>query len=279
MDGIQLQRLVQDENAGHLSASALGNNKPGLQAPSGGTGLKAGPLSARKAFGNITNKAGPAQQQDGPDGGATIKRRALGDLSVNRPAQQQFGSGGDGGKAGMMKAGPSRQPLGPQQAAPAAALPAADLAARYAASGVERFAGKTWRVLEEEREEEEEAAAAAAAQRLTASLSSWQLRARPLQVASDDDDEQLLAPQPSTRTAATSTAQPCSSGLSSVFEDGDDFFGGSHSSAAALLPDLPAELAATPATPTLSGALAEASPVQPAAGAARPWDSPDAQPW
>jgi hypothetical protein len=179
MDGVQLQRALQDENAGHLPASALGNNKPGLQ---GGPGLKAAPLSARKAFGNITNKAGPAPQQDAPEAG-TVKRRALGELSVNRPPQQQCGGDGDGGKGSRMKAGPSRQPLAPQQqAAPAEALPAADLATQYAAGGVERFAGKTWRALEEEREEEEEAAAAAAARRLTARLTSWQLRARPLQV-------------------------------------------------------------------------------------------------
>jgi hypothetical protein len=183
MDGISLQRRVHDENAGVVGGAGL-NNKPGLGA-AGGSSLKPGPLSARKAFGNITNKAQDAGGGGGAGGGgATVKRRALGELSGNRPASQP--------PAAPAAKPSARQPFGAapapaaQQRAAAAAAPAAqqplDLAQRYALGGVERPAGKTWRELEEEREAADEAAAAAAAQRLTARLGSWRLGPVPLAV-------------------------------------------------------------------------------------------------
>jgi hypothetical protein len=190
MDGLSLQRRVHDENAGVVGGTAL-NNKPAGLGQAGGSSLKPGPLSARKAFGNITNKA----QDSGADGdgGATVKRRAFGELSANRPASQQAGP--EPGKPSALGGRPSgRQPFGcapalqQQQATPAAAnhvqqQQPLDLAQRYAAGGVERFAGKTWQQMEDEREAAEEAAAAAAARRLTARLSSWRVGAAPLAVS------------------------------------------------------------------------------------------------
>lgn len=181
MDGVQLQRGVQDENAG--AGPSLINKQSSQQSSS----LKAGPLSARKAFGNITNK--------GTDAGSTataMKRRALGELSVNRLAAQPLAEQ-SGVKASKPPGQPVlRQPLGQLSSAqPAAAsagpAPAAaaaaieeqqqqdDLARRYAAGGVECFAGKTWEELEDEREAEEEARAAASARRMVAQLCTWRI--------------------------------------------------------------------------------------------------------
>jgi hypothetical protein len=186
MDGIRLHKRIHDENAG--TAPVLANNKP-VQQGSSGSLMAPGPLSARKAFGNITNKS--QQQQDASGGGAgagAVKpRRALGELSTNKPAQQQGAPGPSAAK--------------PRQAQPQPALQQKqqdrDLAACYAASGVERAAGKTWRQMEDARDAEEEAAAAAAARQLTAKLAGWRVGGGGggiFKVQSDDEDE-LLAPQ------------------------------------------------------------------------------------
>jgi len=123
MDGLSLQRRVHDENAGVVGGTAL-NNKPAGLGQAGGSSLKPGPSKARKAFGNITNKA--QDSGAGGDGGATVKRRAFGELSANRPARSRRGP--EPGKPSALGGRPSgRQPFGcapalqQQQATPAAA--------------------------------------------------------------------------------------------------------------------------------------------------------------
>jgi hypothetical protein len=167
-NGVQLHRRVQDENAG--LGTALNNKQ---QQPA--------PLSARKAFGNITNTNKGLGQGDNPAGGGGAPpkpRRALGELSVNRRAaapqqeqqKQQHALGGWDAAAR------------PPAAAPLAAAPrpegVSDLAWRYAQDGVERWAGKTWGELEEEREAREEADAAEAARRLQSRMPSWRSSVR-----------------------------------------------------------------------------------------------------
>jgi len=199
MDGIRIQTRIHDENAG--AGPVLNNNKP-LQQGSTGSLKAGGPLSARKAFGNITNKSSQqSQQKDGSSAGAIKPRRALGELSVNRPSQQQGSSSGsdeNGKSSGSISK--TKQAFGSaqQQAASTAVVlqrQQQDLAQRYAAGGIERFAGKTWQQMEDERDAEEEAAAAAAARHLTAHLGRWRVGGEMLQIASDDDEDQLLAPE------------------------------------------------------------------------------------
>ncbi|KAI8463974.1 MAG: hypothetical protein J3K34DRAFT_526550 [Monoraphidium minutum] len=285
-NGVQLHHgRLQDENAG---LGPVLNNKP-LQQSSGP--LKAGPLSARKAFGNITNKAGGGAAENGgggggPGGAAPKPRRAFGELSVNRPAQQHAaGPQQDAAK-------PSRAPLAPQQAAAATAAAAqpSDRAARYAAGGVEGYAGKPARDLDEEREDEEDAAAAAAARQLAARLAAW----RPggvLRVAADDDDEAdatLLAPQHTKPRAPAAPARRSSPDPLACLADSDIFGSPGPSGAACaadLLPELPAAAdcggggSGSGASPAAGGGWAGGAPA--AGGGAGAWSpcSPDAQPW
>lgn len=204
MDGLQVQSRLHDENAGIRPAL---NNKQGLQ--QGADSVKSAPLSSRKAFGNITNSA---QLQDAAGATAVKPRRALGELSVNRPAQTQATQGSTVvkpdkptlGQLTSVPQAPSSTWLRQQGAAPAPIAQGPfltrqqqqqqpqDLAQRYALDGVERYAGRTWQQLEEEREMRQEAEAAASARRLVGHMKSWRLGM--LQVPSDDDDE-LLAQQ------------------------------------------------------------------------------------
>jgi hypothetical protein len=175
---LHTNRRLQDENAGF----ALNNKQAHQQ---GGPSLKAAPLSARKAFGNITNTNKASAAAEGAVGVAASKpRRALGELPVNSNWHAQRQAEQEGSEkpttAGhpvlriynqsVVKGAEPDALVAPQQQQQQQQQ---SLAQKYAASGVEQYAGKTWMQLEEDIEEREDSQAAAAAQQLAARLGSW----------------------------------------------------------------------------------------------------------
>lgn len=183
MQGVRALQPCSDENAAAMHDPLRG--KASLMSAKD-TSLGKPPLTARKAFGNITN----TKLEQSATKPAT-KRRALGDISnsVAKPsaAASKPQSGSKHGAANISK-----------RVEAAGTVPAASddaRAERYALDGVERRAGKSWRTLEADRLKAEEqsirqranalASAAAAALCCSARLPRLEF--------SDEDDDQDVA--------------------------------------------------------------------------------------
>eukprot|EP00798_Chlamydomonas_sp_ICE-L_P000299 gene299-1633_t len=171
---LQSIRLTQDENAGGVFQSAFDKENAGsvLRKP-GLSGTKPGLSSSnngRRALGNITNLKQAADlksssgDKDGKGGGkegSMPARRAFGDITNRAPQQGARGGGGLGGPSSKPKPALTQRANPMTNANPMSSIRSTTVTAQPEAShrgldGIERLAGKGWKELEADRVEQEE---------------------------------------------------------------------------------------------------------------------------
>lgn len=167
MQGVHVTAAINDENSirGPLLHTAFKENPASaLQAPSKqGSTLK----SARKAFGNITNRCSDAATQQQP-AGTVVKRRAFGDITNSSIKQQP-------GEASTKKADPLSSQLKPSSTQVATAE-ARVTAPWWETAPPERSAGKTWEQLLADKEQQEDADVESSVQQLLAGFRDLTVR-------------------------------------------------------------------------------------------------------